>query len=73
MSALLERPSGRVQMQNPGAVNAGALRNQLGRWLQHFPTASESQAQIVGTRFGLSPWLARDVARLCFGEGPRND
>ena len=60
-------------MQNPGAVNAGASRNQLGRWLHHSPTASESQAQILACRFRLSPWLARDVARHCFGEGRRND
>lgn len=62
-----------THMQNPGAWNAGALRNQLGGWLQQSPTASESQAQILAISFRLSPWLARDVARLCFGEGRRND
>ena len=61
-----------AHMQNPG-WQAGASRNQLGGWLRHSPTASESQAQIVTTRFRLTPWLARDVARLCFGEGRRND
>jgi len=55
-------------MQNPGAVNAGA-RNQLGGWLQHSLTASDSQAQMLAKRCCLSPWMARDIARLCFGEG----
>lgn len=62
-----------ADMQSPGAVNAGVSRNQLGRWLPHSSTASESQAQIVAIRFRLSPWLACDVARLCFGEGRRYD
>ena len=74
MLELMERPrGGRAQMQNPGAVNAGASRNQLGGWLHHSLTASESQAQILKRRFQLSPWMARDVARICFGEGRRND
>ena len=58
-----------AQMQNPGAVNAGVSHNQLGGWLQHSLTASESQAQMLATRCCLSPWMARDVAWLCFGEG----
>lgn len=58
----------KAQMQNPG-VQAGASRNQLRRWLQSSNTASESQAQLFACRFCLSPWLARDMAWLCFGEG----
>lgn len=54
-------------MQNPGC-RAGALRDQLGGCSRSFPTASDWQAQTLGERFCLSPWLARDVAWLCFGE-----
>lgn len=56
-----------AQMQNPG-VQAGASRNQLVGWLHPFSTASDRQAQMLACRFYLSPSMARDVARLCFGE-----
>ena len=59
-------------MQNPG-WQAGASRNQLGGWLHPFPIASDCRAQLLATRFRLSPWLAMDMARLCFGEGCNND
>jgi hypothetical protein len=59
-------------MQNPG-WRAGASRNQLVGWLLTSFTASERQAQTLADRFAFSPWMARDVARLCFGEGHRND
>ena len=55
-------------MQNPG-VQAGASRNQLGGCLHLLSIASERRAQLLGSRFCLSPWMARDMARLCFGEG----
>lgn len=58
----------RHKKQNPG-WRAGASRNQLVGWLQLSPTASERQAQTLASRFCLSPWMARDMARLCFGEG----
>ena len=57
------------EMQSPGDGFAGASRNQLGGWLQSSTTASEWQAQTLACRFCLSPWMARDMARLCFGEG----
>ena len=60
------------KMQNPG-WRAGASRNQLRGWLQSSPTAPERQAQTLACRFCLSPSMARDMARLCFGEGCRND
>jgi hypothetical protein len=53
--------------QNPG-WRAGASRNQLGGWLHPSLTALERQAQMLGCRFCLSPAMARDLARLCFGE-----
>ncbi len=56
-----------AQIQNPG-WRAGASRNQLVGWLHPFPTASERQAQMLACRFCLSPSMARDLARLCFGE-----
>ena len=59
-------------MQNPG-WRAGALRNQLGGWLRPFPTASNCRAQMLATQFRLSPWLALDMALLCFWEGRCND
>ena len=57
------------EMENPGASNAGASHNQLGGWLHCSLTPSDRQAQIVASRFCLSPWMAKDVAWLCFGEG----
>ncbi len=57
------------EMQNAGDELAGASRNQLGRWLHVFPTASERRAQMLAERFSLSPWLAQDVANLCSAEG----
>lgn len=62
-----------LKMQNPGGCIAGASRNQLGGWLQSPLTASERQAQLIGRYFCLSRPLARDMARLCFGEGRCND
>jgi hypothetical protein len=60
------------QMENAGR-QPGVLCNQLGGWL-HFPsTASDWQAQTLSSFFCLSPWMARDMARLCFGEGHCND
>jgi hypothetical protein len=58
-------------MQNAG-LQPGASRNQLVGWLHQSSTASETQAQLLACRFCLSPWMARDMARLCFGEA-RND
>jgi len=54
------------EMQNPG-VQARVSRNQLGGWLHSSSTASDRQAQLLAARFCLSPWMARDMAELCFG------
>ncbi len=59
--------------KNPGGGIAGASRNQLVGWLHSPSTALDRQAQTLACRFGLSPWMARDMARLCFGEGRCND
>ena len=58
-------------MQNPGLAPR-VSRIQVGSWLHPFTTASSMRAQMLAGRFCLSPWMAQDVARLCFGEG-RND
>ena len=55
--------------QNRGGGIAPASRNQLGGWLHSPSTASDWRAQMLAARFCLSPWMARDMARLCFGEG----
>lgn len=60
------------QMENAGR-QPGVLCNQLGGWLHSRSTASDWQAQTLSSRFCLSPWMARDMARLCFGEGHSND
>ena len=58
-------------MQNPGLAPR-APRDCFGRPSHPFSTASDWRAQMFASRFYLSPWMALDMARLCFGEG-RND
>jgi len=53
--------------ENPG-VGTGASSSLYGYCSHQFHTATSRQAQILASRFSLSPWLARDIARLCFGE-----
>jgi hypothetical protein len=61
-----------AQMQNPG-LTPRVSRIQLGGWL-HLPhTASDQRAQMLASRFRLSPWMAQDVARLCFEEVCEHD
>lgn len=61
-----------AQMQNPGLAPR-VLSNQLGGWLHLSFTALDWREQILASRFRLSPWMARDVASLCFGEGCTHD
>lgn len=59
--------------QSRGAGTAPASRDLLCvGWSHRVSTASDSQAQMLASRFCLSPSMARDLARLCFGEA-RND
>ena len=60
-----------AHMQNPGLAPR-ASRDCFGRPSHRLPTASDWRVQMLASRFCLSPWMARDVARLCFGED-RND
>jgi len=55
-------------MRNAGG-QPGVSCNQLGGWLHSFPTVTDARAQMLTSRFCLSPWLAQDLAFLCFGEG----
>jgi len=54
------------EQQSPG-MQAGASRDQLGRWSHQSVTVSERRAQMLACRFSLSPWIAQDIALLCFG------
>ena len=56
-----------VNMQNPG-VQAGASRRRVCNGLRSPSTASERQAQMLASRFYLTPSTARALAWLCFGE-----
>ena len=49
------------------AGKAGASRDCFGGPSHSFPTPTALQAQILAGRFRLSPWMAHDVAMLCFG------
>ncbi|WP_373084894.1 hypothetical protein [Sneathiella sp.] len=60
-----------AQMQNPGLAPR-ASRDCFGGPSQSFLTASEAREQMLAFRFCLSPSMARDIARLCFGEA-QND
>jgi hypothetical protein len=61
-----------AHMRNAGE-QPGVSRNQIYDWLHFQSTASDWQAQALSSRFCLSPWMARDIARLCFGKGGCND
>ncbi len=55
-------------MRNPG-VQAGVSGNALGNGLLGLSTLFDWRSQMLVSRFGLSPWRARETMRLCFGEG----
>ena len=56
------------QMQNPGLAPR-ALRDLLCLGWSHRPlTVGAMQAQLLVDSFGFSPWLAQDMAILCYGE-----
>lgn len=59
------------QMQNPG-VQAGASRDLIGISSQKSLTAPGWRWQQIATRFRLSPEMAREVSRHCYGDA-QND
>lgn len=57
-----------AETKNGGLPPAASLDQHID--LLQFPsTASERQVQFLTCRFGLTPCVAREVARFCFGEG----
>ena len=57
-----------AEMQNPGLAPRASREGSGG--LSHFPTTLwDWREQAIAARFGLSPWMARAVSSLCFGEG----
>ena len=58
-----------LHMQNPGRWATGASRNQLGGWLHPLNTQTDWRAQLLASRFGLSPAMARAVSAHFYGEG----
>ncbi len=54
-------------MQNP-AVQGGASRNQLVGWSRSFNTDVDWRAQLLASRFSLSPSMARQISLQVFGE-----
>ena len=57
------------EMQNPGLAPRASRDLLRGGWSHHPFIATASQAQVLACRFCLSPWMAQDMARLCYGEG----
>ncbi len=57
-----------AHMQNPGLAPRASRDLLCLGWSLPLITATDRQAQLLTGRFVLSPPLARDVARLCFGE-----
>ena len=57
-----------ADMQNPG-LQPRASRDCCGG-PSHVPTTSwHWREQVLASRFGLSPWIAREVSWLFYGEG----
>ncbi len=54
-------------MQNP-AVQGGASRDMLGGSSHPSPTAMDWRAQLIASRFRLSPIIARQVSAMHYGE-----
>ena len=56
-----------AEMQNPGLAPRASRDHFAGG--SHLSTISwHWREQALASRFGLSPWIAREVSRLCFGE-----
>lgn len=57
-----------AEMQNPGLAPR-ASRDCCGGPSHPSTTCSALREQALACRFRLSPWMARAVSPLCFGEG----
>lgn len=57
-----------VNVQNPG-VQAGVSRDHCLGGRRHLTIIMQDlRGQMLASRFPLSPWIAREVSWLCFGE-----
>lgn len=61
-----------AHMQNPGLAPR-ASRDQFGDWSQFPITAPDWRWQLIANRYQLPGPMARETARLHFGEGRWND
>lgn len=61
-----------AHMQNAG-LRPGVSRDQLGGWSQLPITAPDWRWQLIACRYRLPSSMARETARLCFGEGCGSD
>jgi hypothetical protein len=57
-----------LEMRNPGLAPRVSRDLLCVGWSHNSLTPSEWQAQTLACRYCLSPWLAQDLAKLCFGE-----
>ena len=57
-----------AHMQNPGLAPRASRDLLCLGWSHLSLTALDWREQMLASRFCLSPWMARDMARLCFGE-----
>ena len=57
-----------AEMQNPG-LEPRASRVHFAGGSHSSGTCSVLREQVLICRFGLSPWIAREVSSLAFGEG----
>lgn len=60
---------GTPEMRNAGVAPGVPCDLLCAGWSQQTFTASDLRAQMLAARFCLSPWMARDMAWLCYGEG----
>ena len=56
-----------AEMQNPGLAPRASRECSGGPSLP-LTTSWHWREQVLASRFGLSPWMAREVSSLCFGE-----
>lgn len=56
-----------ADMQNPG-LRAGASRDHFAGGSHRLTTTQRLREQAIASRYGLSPWMAREVSALVFGE-----
>lgn len=61
------------KMGNPGLAPRAHRDLLCLGWSHGSLTASDLRAQTLAARYCLSPWMAQDMALLCYGEGRSDD